>query len=94
MRADEIEVRNPSGLHARPAALFVKTAARFTSTVTVQNVTTGAGPANAKSILAVMGSGAARGHVVRITADGPDEEQAISVLHDLFASGLGEDLEA
>jgi phosphotransferase system HPr-like phosphotransfer protein len=31
---------------------------------------------------------------VRLTADGPDEDQAISVLHDLFASGLGEDLEA
>ena len=94
MRADEIEVRNPSGLHARPAALFVKTAARFASAVTVQNMTTGAAPANAKSILAVMGSGAARGHIVRLTADGPDEDQAIAVLHDLFASGLGEEVEA
>lgn len=94
MRADEIVVRNPSGLHARPAALFVKTAARFSATVTVQNVSTGAAPANAKSILAVMGSGAARGHTVRLTADGPDEDQAITVLHDLFESGLGEELEA
>ena len=94
MRADEVEVRNPSGLHARPAALFVKTAALFVSTVTVQNVTTGAVPADAKSILAVMGSGAARGHIVRLTADGPDEEQAMTVLRDLFASGLGEELEA
>jgi phosphocarrier protein HPr len=94
MRADDIEVRNPSGLHARPAALFVKTAARFTSAITVQNVTTGSAAANAKSILAVMGSGAGRGHIVRLTADGPDEEQAITVLHDLFASGLGEELEA
>jgi phosphotransferase system HPr-like phosphotransfer protein len=41
----------------------------------------------------VMGSGAGRGHIVRLTADGPDEEQAITVLHDLFASGLGEELE-
>ena len=94
MRADEVEVRNPSGLHARPAALFVKTAARFASIVTVQNVTTGAAPADAKSILAVLGSGAARGHMVRLTADGPDEDEAITVLHDLFASGLGEVLEA
>ena len=94
MRADEVEVRNPSGLHARPAALFVKAAARFISKVTVQNVTTGAAPANAKSILAVMGSGAARGHTVRIAAEGPDEEQAITSLRDLVASGLGETLEA
>ena len=84
----------PVGLHARPAALFVKAAARFVSKVTVQNVTTGAAPADAKSILAVMGSGAAKGHTVRLTAEGPDEEQAIAVLHDLFASGLGEELEA
>ena len=77
-----------------PAALFVKTAARFVSIVTVQNVTTGASPADAKSILAVMGNGAARGHIVRITADGPDEEEAITALDHLFASGLGEDLEA
>ena len=72
----------------------IEAAARFVSKVTVQNVTTGAAPADAKSILAVMGSGAAKGHTVRLTADGPDEEQAIAVLHDLFASGLGEELEA
>ncbi len=94
MRADEIEVRNPSGIHARPAALFVKTAARFTSAITVQNVTKGKAPVNAKSIMAVMQSGAARGHVVRLAADGPDEDQAIAALHDLIASGLGEELEA
>lgn len=94
MRADEVEVRNPSGLHARPAALFVKAAARFASTITVQNVTKGAAAANAKSILAVMGSGAARGHTVRIEADGPDEEAAITTLHDLVVGGLGEVLEA
>ena len=94
MRADEVEVRNPSGLHARPAALFVKAAARFASTITVQNVTKGAAPANAKSILAVMGSGASRGHTVRIEAVGPDEDAAIATLHDLVVSGLGEVLEA
>ena len=94
MRADEVEVRNPSGLHARPAALFVKAAARFASTITVQNMTKGAAPANAKSILAVMASGAARGHTVRIAAEGPDEDAAIAALHDLVVSGLGEVLEA
>ncbi len=93
MRAEEVEVRNPSGIHARPAALFVKTAARFVSTISLENVTKGKAPANAKSIMAVMGSGAARGHIVRLTADGPDEDQAITVLHDLITGGLGETLE-
>ena len=93
MRAEEVEVRNPSGIHARPAAVFVKTAARFASNISLENVTRGKAAANAKSIMAVMGSGAARGHIVRLTADGPDEEQAITVLHDLIASGLGEKLD-
>lgn len=92
MRSDEIEILNPSGLHARPAAVFVRAAAGFASAITVENVTTGAPAVDAKSILAVMGSGAARGHVVRLTAEGPDEDEALVSLRDLFASGLGEEL--
>jgi phosphotransferase system HPr (HPr) family protein len=93
MRAEEIEVRNPSGIHARPAALFVKAAARFASAVTVENVTRGTAPANAKSLITLLGAGVSRGHVVRISADGPDEDEAIAALREAVASGLGEALE-
>jgi phosphotransferase system HPr (HPr) family protein len=50
-------IRNRVGLHARPAAVFVKTAVRFKSAVTVGNATTGAQAVNAKSILLVLGLG-------------------------------------
>jgi phosphotransferase system HPr (HPr) family protein len=93
MRSVDIEIRNPSGLHARPAAMFVKAAAGFRSTVTVENLDRGAPPVNAKSIISFLGGGIAKGHTVRIAADGEDEEAAIDALRDLVASGLGEDLE-
>jgi len=93
MHAAEIEIRNPSGLHARPAAQFVRTAAGFRSKVTVENLDRGTTPCDAKSILAVLGAGIAKGHVVRIAAEGEDEEQAVEALRDLIDGGLGEALD-
>jgi phosphotransferase system HPr (HPr) family protein len=86
-----IEVRNPSGFHARPAAVFVKAAAGFTAEMSVTNLTRDPDrPANAKSILAVLGIGAELGHLVRISADGFDADDAVRTLVALVASGLGE----
>jgi phosphotransferase system HPr (HPr) family protein len=90
MRTTELIVRNPSGLHARPAALFVRTAARFGSRITLENVDRGSAPADAKSIIAVMSSGVSRGQAIRITADGPDEDAAIAAIEAFVASGMGE----
>jgi phosphocarrier protein FPr len=90
MRTTEQTVRNPSGLHARPAAMFVKTAAGFASKITVENLDRGSAPADAKSIIAVMSSGVAKGHRIRVTADGADEDAAIETLEAFVASGMGE----
>jgi len=90
MQTIDLEIRNPSGLHARPAALFVKTAAAFQSRITLQNVTRGTAPCDARSILAVLGSGVAKGHVIRLTIEGDDELAAARALSDLVASGIGE----
>jgi phosphotransferase system HPr (HPr) family protein len=91
MRSTEQTVRNPSGLHARPAAMFVRTAAGFGSKVTLENLDRdGATPIDAKSIIAVMSSGVSKGHRVRVTADGPDEDAAIDTLAQFIASGMGE----
>ena len=60
MRTTERTVLNPSGLHARPAAMFVKTAAGFASKITLENLDRGAAPVDAKSMLVVMGAGSAR----------------------------------
>jgi phosphotransferase system HPr (HPr) family protein len=86
----QLDVRNPSGLHARPAAMFVKAAAIFRSDVRVSNVTTGSVEVSAKSILAVLGLGVSSGHRIRVRAQGDDEAAAAQALADLVAAGLGE----
>jgi phosphotransferase system HPr (HPr) family protein len=87
----EVEVRNPSGLHARPAATFVRASAGFTSDVRVINLTRDTTRlASAKSVLGVMGLAVSAGHRIRIVAEGPDAEEAIARLTELVSSGLGE----
>jgi phosphocarrier protein HPr len=93
MQTIELVVLNPSGLHARPAALFVKTAAGFRSRIAMQNMTRGISPGDAKSILTVLASGVAKGHVIRLAIDGDDEAAAARALSDLVASGIGEAIE-
>jgi len=91
----EVEVRNPSGLHARPAATFVRTAGGFAAEVRVTNLTRDADTsASAKSVLGVMGLGVSRGHRIRITAEGDDAEAAVRTLLDLVSAGIGEELDA
>lgn len=95
MAQAEIEVRNPSGLHARPAATFVRAASAFASDVRVTNLSRDeATSASAKSVLGVMGLGVGRGHRIRLEAVGDDDEPAIASLVALIASGLGETLDA
>jgi phosphotransferase system HPr (HPr) family protein len=90
MRTIEKTVLNPSGIHLRPAALFVKAAAAFSSRITLENLTLGKAPQDAKSMIGVMTAGSRQGHTVRITAEGPDEEAAIAALEAAIDSGLGE----
>jgi phosphotransferase system HPr (HPr) family protein len=95
MADEEVEARNPSGLHARPAATFVRTAGGFAADVRVTNLTRDAArSASAKSVLGVMGLGVSRGHRIRIVADGDDAERAVRTLVDLVAAGIGEELDA
>ncbi len=91
MQSVTVTLTNRVGLHARPAALFVQTAAQFQSTITVRSVTRNVGPVNAKSILSVLTLGAEQGHVLEITAEGPDEAEAIAALRALVESKFGEE---
>ena len=89
-----LRVGNPSGLHARPAALFVKTAGGFAADVQVTNLTRNPDKSTAaRSLLGVLALGVSAGHEIRISADGDDADEAIATLRDLVESGLGEDLE-
>lgn len=74
---------NPSGLHARPAAEFVKAANEFDAAVTVNGV-------DAKSLLRIMALGLTKGAELRIEATGPDARRALDALDALVASGFGE----
>jgi dihydroxyacetone kinase phosphotransfer subunit len=86
----EAVVINPSGLHARPAAMFVKTAARFDALVEIENVDAGSGPVSAASLLALIALGVGRGARVRVRARGREAQPAIDALRALVEEGFGE----
>jgi len=90
----ELLVRNASGLHARPATLFVEAAARYASRITIENLDRGPRAVDAKSVLMLLTIGVTVGHRVRITADGPDADAALAGLRELVESGLGEPIVA
>jgi phosphocarrier protein HPr len=78
---------NQIGLHARPASMFVQTAARFQAAI---QVSCAGRTADAKSILQVLQLGAERGAVLQIRAEGEDAAAAVSALGELIASRFGE----
>jgi phosphocarrier protein len=73
-----VKIRSKVGLHARPAALFVQTAAKAPMDVTVAKA--GGEPVNAKSILAVLGMDARHGEEIVITAEGESADQLLDEL--------------
>jgi catabolite repression HPr-like protein len=73
----KVVVKLPHGLHARPAANFVRLASSFTSEIKiVKNEKT----ANGKSIMGIMSMAVAKGEEITLIADGPDEAEAIAAL--------------
>lgn len=81
---------NPMGLHSRPAALVVKAVGGFDADVSIANVTTGAGPASALSMIGLLALGAAGGATVRISASGPEAAAAVEAVRRLVDEGFGE----
>lgn len=83
----EARIVNPLGLHARPAAEFVKTASRFKSAI---HVSKDGLSVNGKSIMGVMMLAAERGSSMNIRAEGEDAEVAMEALLALVAAGFNE----
>jgi len=79
----ETTVGPEAGLHARPAAQFVKTAKQFSSDILVVK---GDREANAKSSLKLMTLGAKKGDNITIRAEGEDAEEAVVALTDLISA--------
>jgi multiphosphoryl transfer protein len=88
----QLTVINPTGLHARPAALFTATAKKFKSDIRIRNITTNGEWANAKSVLGVLGIGVESHHEIEIDIDGADEKNAADSLRLAIEGGLGEEV--
>ncbi|MBD2560435.1 MULTISPECIES: phosphoenolpyruvate--protein phosphotransferase [Nostoc] len=84
-------VSNRLGLHARPAAQFVATAAKFQSQILVRNLTRNTDLVRGDSINQVTTLGVRQGHELVITATGSDADEALTALQALFANNFGED---
>ena len=86
--ASQVEIANKHGLHARPAAEFVKVANRFDAEVWVRKNEI---EVSGKSIMGVMMLAAECGSTIHIRADGDDAEPAVVALVDLVSGRFGED---
>ena len=83
----KVTIINETGLHARPASMFVKKASEFKSSV---EFICGGEKVNAKSIMGIMKLGLAKGTEVVIETHGEDEELALNSIVELIESGFGE----
>ena len=88
MITQKVIVKNKDGLHARPATLFVKVASKYKSEVTLSK---NGREVNGKSIMGVMMLAAAKGSELILKVDGPDEEQAVQSLMELFERKFDEE---
>jgi len=88
MKQLDIVIQNPTGLHARPAKLFVNTAKQFQADIRVHN---GLKKANAKSLISMLTLGVEAGTAIRIVVEGADEDVALAALLAAINGGLGEE---
>jgi phosphocarrier protein HPr len=87
MTERSVQIVNRNGLHARPAAEVVKTAAKFKSEITILRDDL---EVNGKSIMGVMMLAAEFGATLTIRAHGPDAQQAVDAIADLISHKFGE----
>lgn len=90
METARATIVNRLGLHARPAMAFVEEASRFLAAITVRKCCSD-DPVDGKSILQMLMLAGTCGTLIEISADGPDEKQAVEALVALIESRFGED---
>lgn len=87
MVSQKVTIKNPTGLHLRPAGILCKEAMQYKSLITFKyrgNV------ANAKSVLSVLGACVKSGDEIEFTCEGVDEQEALQALVSVVENGLGE----
>lgn len=90
MVSSKIVLKNPNGMHLRPAGMFCKLAIEFRSKITISMENT---KVNGKSVLSVLGACIKTGDEIEIVCEGEDEEKALAVLIKAVETGLGDELE-
>lgn len=88
METQSVIIKNKTGLHARPASIFVKTAGGFKSDINLQK---GNAKASAKSLISILALGLSEGAEITITASGEDEKEAVMALAELINSKFDEE---
>lgn len=84
----DVVIDNRHGLHARPAALFVKTANRFQAEIWIEKE---GERVNGKSIMGLMMLAASKGSVLRLIGEGEDAAELLKALEELVQSRFGEE---
>ena len=87
MVSQKVVIKNPTGLHLRPAGILCKEAMQFKSLITF---TFRDNTANAKSVLSVLGACVKCGDEIELVCEGEDEQEALKTLIHAVESGLGE----
>lgn len=83
-----IKILNNSGLHARPAAMFIREAQKYQSKLTLKK---GQKTINGKSIIELLTCGIHQNEEIELNLDGPDEEEAMEALERLIGTRFGEE---
>ncbi len=84
----DVKVENKLGLHARPAAMLVRSAMGFSSEIFLEK---DGERVNAKSIMGIMGFAACQGTLIKIIANGDDADNAVDSIAKLFKDKFGEE---
>lgn len=85
MKTFEYTIKNPAGLHARPAGMLSRLTESFTSSIAIEKKGTSV---NLSNLLAVMKLGAAQNESVRICINGDDEEKALECIKTFFEENM------
>lgn len=86
MKQFQYTIKDPVGIHARPAGLLVKAVKELDSTVTIQKED--GKSANAAKLMAVMGLGIKGGDTVTILVEGGDEDAGLTAMEQFFDKNL------
>ncbi|MEF9939784.1 MAG: HPr family phosphocarrier protein [Clostridium sp.] len=83
----KVKIKNPTGLHLRPAGIFCTEAGRYQSSITFSYKNS---ISNAKSVLSVLGACIKCGDEIELMCEGVDEEAALTAMLKAVDDGLGE----